>query len=151
MLQIIQNRTSHSSITTVNTVFHFIPKKPQQITEGDSDSARIFNVRHLLIVTDEDLASLCATTVNAVNKAVLRNIHLFPHCDCFRMSPSEWWHIKNTYALPTVDRSNWLTTPLAFTDVGAVTLASVLNTVEAIRGSAIVWKTIEAIAWEATA
>ncbi len=124
----------------------FTHPKPEIVTVATGTIARIFKARGLHIVTDEDVSTMCNTSVDTINKAVLRNACMFPRAACFRLSAEEWHHMKRIAVIdPDVDRANWLTTPLAFTRDGVTALAKILNTFEIIRGSVLVWRTVENI------
>lgn len=104
---------------------------------------RIIRARGMLVVTDEDLAELYESSVSAINKAVLRNVCMFPASACFRMSIAEWHFLLKRIDRGDVDRGDWLTTPLAFTLAGTFALSEVLDTFEATRGSVKVWQVFD--------
>lgn len=109
--------------------------------------ARIVEVRGRLVILDNDLAALCKTTVNAVNRFAMRNACCFPSSVCFRLSNDEWHYQKSSApggtGLAEADRGDWLCAPLAFTHVGAYAVAKILYTFDAVRGSVIVWRIVD--------
>ncbi len=117
------------------------------VVTGPRSWARIVEVRGRLVILDSDLAALFKTTVNAVNRAALRNACCFPSSVCFRLSNDEWHYLKSSApggtGLAEADRGDWLCAPLAFTHVGAYGVAKILDTFDAVRGSVIVWRIVD--------
>ena len=136
-----------------------IPAKPEEPTPeapftfplpvvltGPRSSIRIVKARRRLVAIDSDLAELYGTTVDAVNKAAMRNACCLPRSACFRLSNTEWHQLKNDVlggaGLAEADRGDWLCAPLAFTEEGAEALARILGTFDAVRGYVIAWSRI---------
>jgi hypothetical protein len=119
----------------------FTHPKPCVMT-GHRSLVRVIKARRKLVVLDSDLAVLYGTTVDAVNKAVMRNACCLPRSQCFRLSNDEWNHLQKNTNVGNVDRGNWLCAPLVFTDDGAVAVSNILDTFEATRGSVCVWRVI---------
>lgn len=100
---------------------------------------KIFIIRGERVMLDADLACLYGVSTKALNQAVKRNRKRFPDGFMFRLTQKEkrevvtncdhLLHLKYSHVLPH-----------AFTEHGAVMLASVLNTSRAIQVSLVVVK-----------
>lgn len=126
----------------------FTYPKPRVMT-GYRSLVRVIKARGKLVVLDSDLASLYETTVDAVNKAVMRNACCFPRSQCFRLSNDEWHHLQRGITISNGDRGDWLCAPLVFTNEGALAVSNILNTFDATRGSVFVWRAIRNLLGEA--
>ena len=88
------------------------------------------------IILDADLARLYGVTTKRLNEQVRRNIERFPKDFMFQLTPGE-----KDELVANCDRFNRLkhstVNPLAFTEHGALMVASILNTDQAVRVS--VW------------
>lgn len=107
---------------------------------------RIVKARGRLVVVDSDLAELYGTTVDMVNKYVMRNACRFTRHTCFRLSNDEWHFLKGkakgAAGLAEADRGNWLCAPLVFTEEGAEAVSHFFDTFESTRGRILIWKAI---------
>ena len=82
---------------------------------------------------DSDLAELYGVTTKRLNEQVKRNIKRFPDDFMFQLSPGEKQRLVETNA--HLNKLKYSTSaPFAFTEHGAVMLASVLNSDRAIEG-----------------
>ncbi len=100
---------------------------------------KIFIIRGERVMLDTDLACLYGVSTKALNQAVKRNRKRFPDNFMFRLTKKETQevvticdhlhHLKYSHVRPN-----------AFTEHGAVMLASVLNTSRAIQVSLVVIK-----------
>ncbi|MGH9793788.1 MAG: ORF6N domain-containing protein [Candidatus Acidiferrales bacterium] len=95
---------------------------------------RILWIRGQKVMLDADLAVLYGTTTKALNQAVKRNVDRFPGDFMFRLNRQEKHevvtncdHLRRLKYAPTL--------PYAFTEHGAVMLASVLNSAVAVQAS----------------
>lgn len=98
---------------------------------------RIYVVRRLRVMLDRDLADLYGVTVKRLNEQVKRNWDRFPEDFLIRLTQDE---VRTTDAsrsqIATLKRGrNRKYSPYAFTEHGAVMLASVLNSPIAVRAS----------------
>lgn len=85
---------------------------------------------------DADLAALYGTNTRSLVQAVKRNLHRFPEDFLFRLTEDEFACLRSQYVISnTTGRGGRRTLPYAFTEHGAVMLASVLNTPTAIQTS----------------
>lgn len=90
-----------------------VPIEPRpKVVTSHSAYVRVIQARNKLVVLDSDLAELYCTTVDAVNKAALRNACRFSRRTCFRLSNDEWHYLKHrtrgAAGLAEADRGDWL-------------------------------------------
>jgi hypothetical protein len=94
--------------------------------------SRIQLLRGQRILIDADLAALYGVTTKALNQAVKRNVSRFPTDFVFRTTEAEKAEVvTNCDHLKQLKFSK--TTPYAFTEYGAVALANVLASPQAIE------------------
>ena len=94
----------------------------------------IYVIRGHKVMLDNDLAELYGVTTGRLNEQVKRNIERFPEDFMFQLTQEEYEILKSQIA---TSRS-WggrRHPPNAFTEHGAVMLASVLNTDIAVQAS----------------
>jgi hypothetical protein len=92
---------------------------------------RILAIRGQRVMLDADLAGLYGTTTKALNQAVKRNLQRFPQDFTFELTAAEKLEVvTNCDHLKRLKFSRTL--PNAFTEHGAIMVASVLNTAQAI-------------------
>jgi hypothetical protein len=93
---------------------------------------KILIIRNMRVMIDRDLAELYGVTTKRLNEAVKRNITRFPVDFMFHLVKSEKEElVANCDHLKKLKFSPYL--PFAFTEHGAVMLASVLNSELAIH------------------
>jgi hypothetical protein len=93
----------------------------------------ILLIRGHRVMLDEDLAELYGVTTKRLNEQVKRNVDRFPPDFMFQLSLQEFTNLRSQIAT-----SRWggrRTPPYAFTEHGAVMLASVLNSPIAVHAS----------------
>lgn len=93
----------------------------------------IFLVRGQKVMLDEDLAALYRVPVKVLNQAVKRNHARFPSDFMFRLTTEEAAAMRSQ--IVTASKRNVRYRPYAFTEHGAVMLASVLNSSFAVQAS----------------
>lgn len=87
---------------------------------------------------DADLARLYGVTTARLNEQVKRNRDRFPADFMFQLTPAEFAGLKSQIAISNRGRGGRRKRPYAFTEHGAVMLASVLNTPIAVEASIMV-------------
>ena len=93
---------------------------------------KIINVRGIKVMIDKDIAELYGVTTKRLNEQVKRNKKRFPPDFMFQLTEKEKEHVvANCDHLKNLKFSPNL--PFAFTEHGAVMLASVLNSGRAIE------------------
>ncbi|MEK6768187.1 MAG: ORF6N domain-containing protein [Gemmatimonadota bacterium] len=92
-------------------------------------------VRGQRVMLDADLAVLYGVTTKRLNEQVRRNSGRFPDDFAFRLTVHEAASLRSQFATSKPGRGGRRYAPLAFTEHGAVMLASVLNSPTAVRTS----------------
>jgi hypothetical protein len=115
-------------------------KKPlQQIALGPGSltdlSTRILVVRGQRVMLDSDLAELYGVGTKVLNQAVKRNLERFPEDFMLQLTPEETRSLRSQTVTSNAGRGGRRYPPYAFTEHGAVMLASVLNSPIAIEAS----------------
>ena len=108
----------------------------KQIAERNVEPL-IMVLRGIRVILDSDLARLYGVSTAALNQAVRRNGDRFPEDFAFRLTAEEKLEvITNCDHLKKLKYSRSL--PLAFSEHGAIMVASVLNSARAVRTSLMV-------------
>jgi hypothetical protein len=92
---------------------------------------KIYVIRDIKVMLDEDLAELYNVTTGNLNKAVKRNAARFPEDFIFQLSKKEFSDL-----LFQIGRASWggrRTPPIAFTEQGVAMLSGVLHSERAIK------------------
>jgi phage regulator Rha-like protein len=108
--------------------------KTQAIVPVERIESRILLVRGHKVMLDSDLAELYGVQTKVLVQAVKRNVERFPADFMFRLSKQEFTNLRSQF----VTSSQWggrRYPPYAFTEHGAVMLASVLNSPVAVQAS----------------
>ena len=87
---------------------------------------------------DADLAELYGVTTKRLNEQVKRNRDRFPADFMFQLNPAEVNVLRSHFATSKIGRGGRRYAPFAFTEHGALMLASVLNTPRAVEVSVFV-------------
>lgn len=96
---------------------------------------RIFLFRRHKVMLDSDLAEIFGTTTKRLNEQVRRNKERFPEDFMFQLTKEEAASLRSHSATSKQGRGGRRYAPYAFTEHGAVMLASVLNTPVAVQAS----------------
>jgi ORF6N domain len=108
--------------------------KTQAIVPAEKIESRILLIRGHKVMLDSDLAEVYRTTTKALNQAVRRNRERFPAEFMFQLNRGEKDEVvTNCDHLRRLKYSPNL--PFAFTEYGAVMLASVLKSPIAVQAS----------------
>ncbi len=100
---------------------------------------RILLVRGVRVMLAKDLADLYGVSTKRLNEQVKRNLDRFPSDFMFQLTEDEKFEVvANCDHLKVLKYSPYL--PFAFTEHGAVMLATVLNTPKAVASSIFVVK-----------
>jgi hypothetical protein len=101
----------------------------------DDIERRIFSLRGHKVMIDSDLAEVYGVGTRALNQAVRRNRHRFPHDFMFRLTLKEADSLRSQSVISKTGRGGRRYLPNVFTEHGAVMLASVLNSSAAVAAS----------------
>lgn len=107
---------------------------------------QVYFIRDVKVMLDKDLAVLYGVETKRLNEQVKRNIDRFPVDFMFQLSQQEWDTLRSQFAtsiaaldlesqIATSKRGGRRTLPYVFTEHGAIMLASVLNSKQAISAS----------------
>ena len=89
-------------------------------------------VRERRVMLDADLARLFGVATKRLNEQVKRNRARFPDDFAFQLTPEEVANLRSQFATSSGKWGGRRSFPLAFTEHGAVMLASVLNSPVAV-------------------
>src|SRR5271169_3335046 len=110
-----------------------MPKTPTLVPVERIES-RILLIRSQKVLVDSDLAELYGVSTKRLNEQVKRNQNRFPADFMFKLTAKEKTEVvANCDHLPSLKFSPGL--PNAFTEHGAIMVASVLNTPRAMEVS----------------
>jgi hypothetical protein len=98
----------------------------------------IMMLRGQKVILDTDLAALYGVTVKRLNQQVRRNLDRFPDDFFFQLSEDEHQHLRLQIATSSLAHGGRRFAPFAFTEHGAIMLATVLNSPRAIEMSVFV-------------
>jgi len=101
----------------------------------DGVASLIREVRGHRVMLDSDLAALYGVSTKRLNEQVKRNRARFPDDFVFQLTPEEAAGLRSQIATSKRGRGGRRTALLAFTEHGAVMLASVLNSPVAVETS----------------
>lgn len=115
--------------------------KTLAVIEGVED--KIYVIRGQRVILDSDLAEVYQVETKALKQAVRRNRHRFPDDFLFELTLDETRHLESLRSqIVTLEKSNRgrysKYGAFAFTEHGAVMLASVLNSPTAVEASIVV-------------
>ncbi len=110
-------------------------KKRAQIIPNDTVSSRIRTIRGQKVILDSDLSEVYGAETKALNRAVKRNLGRFPPDFIFQLTRKEFVDLRCQFGTSSFTYGGRRFMPYAFTENGAVMVASILNSPEAIRMS----------------
>lgn len=94
---------------------------------------RIFILRGQRVMLDSDLADLYGVSTKRLNEQVRRNLRRFPPDFMFQLSAEEANTLRSQIATSNIGRGGRRYSPYAFTEHGAIMVANVLNTTNAME------------------
>jgi len=104
-----------------------------QAQEAVRIEALILTIRGLRVMLDSDLAKIYGVTTKQLNQQFKRNRERFPSDFAFVIEKQEFAQMRSQ--IVTASKRNVRHIPVAFTEHGAIMLASVLNSPMAIEAS----------------
>lgn len=112
------------------------PSSKQSLVPVERIERAILLIRGRRVMLDADLAAIYGVPTKRLNEQVKRNIDRFPEDFMFQLTQEEFEALRSQIATSkTAGRGGRRTLPYAFTEHGAVMLASVLNTPIAVHAS----------------
>jgi hypothetical protein len=98
----------------------------------------ILILRGQKVILDSDLAALYGVPVKRLNEQVKRNAGRFPPDFAFQLAREEFANLKSQFATSSLQWGGKRKLPTAFTEHGALMVASVLNSPRAVEMSILV-------------
>ena len=105
------------------------PNAPVQI------DGRIHEIRSNPVLLDSDLAAIYGVTTAALNQAVRRNTGRFPGDFRFQLTREEFENLKSQFVTSSSGHGGRRKLPWAFTEHGAIMVATILNSPRAVEMS----------------
>lgn len=114
--------------------------KSAQLAVVEEIEDKIYLLRGQRVMLDSDLAEVYGVTTKRLNEQVRRNVKRFPSDFVFQLTAAEFASLKNwsQFATSSSKHRGSAYRPYAFTEHGAVMLASVLNSPTAVEASIVV-------------
>lgn len=111
--------------------------KEQRLIVFEEIENKIYQIRDLKVMLDTDLAEIYGVEARVLNQAVKRNISRFPSDFMFQLSADEFEELRSSSQFVMSSRKYRGKTyrPFAFTEHGAVMLATILNSPMAVAAS----------------
>ena len=97
-----------------------------QLIESDGIRHKIYMLRDVQVMLDEDLARLYQTDTKRLNEQVRRNKQRFPKDYCFKIGAEEYENLKSQFATSSLHGGR-RKLPYAFTEQGVAMLSAVLK------------------------
>jgi hypothetical protein len=120
-----------SVVTFVEFKYQFMSEEPQKLAIPDEIiTSKIYLIRDIKVMLDEDLAELYGVTTGNLNKAVNRNIERFPDDFMFQITKEEYDNLIFQFGTSSWGGRRKL--PYAFTEQGVAMLSGVLHSKRAI-------------------
>jgi len=110
-------------------------RKPAAIVPVSRIQSRILLVRGHKVMLDSDLAELYRVSTKRLNEQVKRNRGRFPVDFMFQLTAEESRDLRSHFATSRVGHGGRRYRPFAFTEHGAVMLATVLSSPVAVQAS----------------
>ena len=101
----------------------------------DNVEAAIYLIRGQRVMLDSDLAKIYGTSTMRLNEQFKRNRKRFPQDFAFVLTREEFTRLISQIAISKKGRGGRRKVPIAFTEHGAIMLASVLNSEVAVQAS----------------
>jgi hypothetical protein len=105
------------------------------LVTAETIESRIYLIHGFKVIIDSDLAELYGVTTKRLNEQVRRNADRFPSDFMFRLSKSDFEHLRSHFATSSLKHGGRRYLPYAFTEHGALMVASVLDTPRAVKVS----------------
>lgn len=129
--------TSNELVTNCDGLGIMANKEKQEtnLTVMEGIEEKIYLIRGQKVMLDSDLAEVYQVETKMLNRAVKRNLHRFPTDFMFQLTDEEAKSLRFQIGTSNKGRGGRRYLPYAFTEHGAVMLATVLNSPTAIEAS----------------
>jgi len=94
---------------------------------------KIFTLRDMQVMLDEDIAQLFGVETKRLNEQVKRNIERFPQEFCFQLNENDLENLRSQFATSSWGGRRYQ--PFAFTEQGVAILSAVLRSETAVKVS----------------
>ena len=111
----------------------------QLIPNEEIIASNIYTIRNQKVMLDFDLAEMYGLETKMLKRAVKRHIERFPEDFMFELTTEEFQNLRYQFGTSSWGGSRY--PPFAFTEHGAVMLASILNSETAVKASIFVVRT----------
>ncbi|MEK7547724.1 MAG: ORF6N domain-containing protein [Patescibacteria group bacterium] len=108
-------------------------KRSKKLVISPSIENVIYIIRGQRVMLDEDLAKIYGTETKVLNQAIRRNEERFPGDFMFQLTVEEFANLRSQFVTSSYGGRRYM--PFAFTEHGAVMLASVLKSKRAVQMS----------------
>lgn len=103
--------------------------------DGDGVENRIFTIRGVQIILDQDLAKLYGVKTSRLNEQVHRNLNRFPTSFMFQLTKEEWAALRSQFATINGRGQHRKYLPYVFTEHGVIMAAAILKSETADKAS----------------
>ena len=103
------------------------------ILNDDEIKNKIYSIRGLQVILDEDLAELYKVKTKRLNEQVKRNIERFPREFMFQLTDSEFDSLRSQFETSKNSKGGRRYLPYVFTEQGVAMLSGVLKSDTAVR------------------
>jgi hypothetical protein len=121
-------------------------ERGMNLTQESDIQNLVYAIRGRRVMLDSDLAKIYGVSTSRLNEQVKRNLLRFPADFMFQLTKEEWTDLMSQNAISNLgedlmsqnaisNRGGRRKLPFVFTEHGALMLASVLNTAQAITAS----------------
>ena len=105
------------------------------LTPTESIEAKIFITRDQRVMLDSDLATIYGVPTKRLNEQVKRNLSRFPEDFMFQLTKDEVESLRSQNATSKEGKGGRRYLPFVFTEHGALMLANILSSAQAIEAS----------------
>ncbi|MCK4400802.1 ORF6N domain-containing protein [bacterium] len=105
----------------------------QLVLSADNIKRKIYTIRAMQVMLDEDLAELYNVETRVLNQAVKRNSERFPETFMFQLSEDEFENLMSQFVISSSQWGGRRKLPYAFTEQGVAMLSGVLKSDTAVR------------------
>ena len=126
------NRSQIATIKTLQVKVMEDRNKEIVIYNTNFIQKKIYTIRGMQVMLDEDLSILYGVETRRLNEQVKRNIERFPEKFMFRLSKEEYGNLMSQIAISSPGHGGRRKLPYAFTEQGVAMLSAVLRSETAV-------------------